>query len=93
MIGNTNINKYNLRSISQEEMRIYGGGCVDCPTKMPTNSTSEHMSAEEQRNFWLILLGAFLLLPCIGCIVLFCKICYNICRCGNNNDENNYNNL
>jgi len=103
MTGNMNIytninmdiaaNKTKL--LLYEQMRIYGGGCVDCPTKMPTNHTYVHISSEEERDTWLIILAAFLSVPCLGFIILICRFCYftckeRVCKCGDD-DENNHN--
>jgi hypothetical protein len=99
MTGNTNAyvneNTNTTNLLSYEEMRIYGGGCVNCPTKMPTNQTYPHISAEEERNVWLIILGAFLFMPCIACLILSSKFCYSICKekvckCGDGENNHNY---
>jgi hypothetical protein len=99
MTGNANIyttektNTTNL--LSYEEMRIYGGGCVNCPTKMPTNQTYPHISAEDERNVWLIILGAFLFMPCVACLIISCRVCYfickeKVCKCGVGENNQNY---
>jgi len=102
MTGNANIyttEKTNTtKLLSYEEMRIYGGGCVNCPTKMPTNQTYPHISAEDERNVWLIILGAFLFMPCVACLIISCRVCYIICKekvrkCGDGDGENNQNYL
>jgi len=99
MTGNANIytneNTNTTNLLSYEEMRIYGGGCVNCPTKMPTNQTYPHISAEEERNTWLIILGAVLFMPCIGCLILSCRFCYfickeKVCKCGVGENNQNY---
>ena len=87
--GNMNANNF----ASNEEMRIYGGGCRNCPSRMPSNHTYPKIDPEEERNLWLIILVAFMLFPCLGCIFLSCRICYfvckeRVCNCCDKNETN-----
>lgn len=92
MTDNMNINNF----ASNEEIRIYGGGCVNCPSRMPSNYTYTQISEEEQRNTWLIILAALFWFPCIVCLFYSSRICYFVCKerlcncCVKNENNNNY---